>query len=133
MPHPDSPVSAFSSDFMAQVAEVIEQFEQAWQSGQQPNPEQYLPGGDAPWRAPLLRELIHTDLEYRLRAGQAPRVEDYLERFPELTADPPAVVSLIRAEHDLHRQAGRPTPWAVYAQRFPQYGTALAAQLGEAT
>ena len=39
----------------------------------------------APSEDALLVELAHVDLEFRLKAGQAARVESYLDRYPLLT------------------------------------------------
>ena len=49
--------------------------------------EDYLPAGDGLRRTVLL-ELVHADLEYRLKDGEPARVEEYMDRFPELKSDP---------------------------------------------
>ena len=56
--------------------------------------EDYLPTGNCQRRAVLL-ELVHTDLEYRLKDGEPARVEEYLAHFPELKGDPAAELELI--------------------------------------
>ena len=38
-------------------------------------------------RSAVLVELVHIDLECRLKTGEPARVESYLERFPELSQD----------------------------------------------
>jgi hypothetical protein len=65
------------------LAEILEPFENAWQRGQRPAIADYLPAG-GPQRRAALVELVHVDLERRLKAGEAIRVEVYLERYPEL-------------------------------------------------
>ena len=40
---------------------------------------------------------MHVDLEFRLKAGESARVEEYLERYPALAQDGNAVVELINS------------------------------------
>src|SRR5271155_6006951 len=94
------PASKFSVD--RQLELLLERFEQAWQAGTPPAIEDYL-SDTALDRSVLLRELVHTDLEYRLHAGEAVRVEEYLRRFPELAGDAEELLELIAAEYR-HRQ-----------------------------
>jgi hypothetical protein len=67
---PDSPRSAHAGDPVPLVAggwePVVRRFEQAWFAGQQPQIGDYLPteGRD---RAQLMLEMVHADLEFRLR------------------------------------------------------------------
>src|SRR5262245_36933504 len=60
-------------------------FEAAWRAGQRPRIDDHLPASGANRQA-LLAELVLTDLEYRLKAGEPARVEEYLRRYPELAA-----------------------------------------------
>src|SRR4051812_36456851 len=76
----------------------IKAFEAAWQGGRAPRIEDHLHAGESA-RAALLIELVHVDLEYRLKAGEPARVEAYLAAYPELAADRRAVVDLIAAEY----------------------------------
>ena len=48
---------------------VIQRFEDAWHGPSRPEIGAYLPTGAG--RVALLTELVHVDLEYRLRAGEA--------------------------------------------------------------
>src|SRR4051794_8327751 len=77
---------------------AINRFVTAWREGARPRLEDYLPAGDR-LRRTLLIELIHTELELRLKDGEAARVEDYLTRYPELAADRADVLELIVAEY----------------------------------
>jgi hypothetical protein len=56
------------------VAAFLERFGAAWQRGEQPDLADYLPA-DEPLRRAALPDLVHIDLERRLKAGQAVRVE----------------------------------------------------------
>lgn len=102
----------------------IARFEAAWQGGERPVLDDYLTG-DGPSRRAQLVELVYTDLEYRLKAGQAARVEDYLRRYPELAADRDVVLDLIAAECELRGRSSRP-PTEEYHRRFPDFLSELA-------
>jgi hypothetical protein len=82
----------------------IEAFEKAWREQQAPAIEDYL-CASGPTRRALLIELVSLDLEFRLKAGEAARVESYLGTYPELAGDPGFVEELIAAEYEL-RQPG---------------------------
>jgi serine/threonine-protein kinase len=82
-----------------QIEQLVARFEQAWIEGRQPAIETFLPQ-TVPVREAALIELVHVDCEFRAKAGQAPDVDEYLTRFPELAADP-------RALADLADQRGR--------------------------
>src|SRR5208337_721147 len=72
-------------------------------------------------RPALLRELVLEDLDYRLKAGEAPRVEMYLDRYPELRPDLEAVAGLVAAEFTLRRQQEPGLGPEEFLQRFPQF------------
>jgi serine/threonine protein kinase/formylglycine-generating enzyme required for sulfatase activity len=62
--------------------QIVERFEEAWRSEQPPCIDDFLPI-DPAQRLSALAELIQIDLERRLKRGEAIRVEDYLDRYPE--------------------------------------------------
>src|SRR5215472_10393096 len=101
------------------LKEVAERFEDAWQDGRRPSIDDCLPA-EGPLRRLALRELVHTELEYRLKAGEPARVEEYLHRYPSLRSDQEAVLALIGAEYRLRRRREEVAP-AEYRQRFPEY------------
>src|SRR5262245_48817316 len=96
-----------AADAGAEVARVVRRFEDAWQSQPPPALDDYLPD-DASLRGPVLVELIQADLQHRLKAGEAARVETYLERYPELKADRDKTLALLAAEYEArrHRESG---------------------------
>ncbi len=59
-------------------------FEKAWKAGQRPRIEDFLSETPEPGRAVLLRELIALDMDYRRRAGETPRAQEYQALFPSL-------------------------------------------------
>jgi serine/threonine protein kinase/formylglycine-generating enzyme required for sulfatase activity len=112
------------SEAMQRVEAVMRSFEDAWRRGARPRLADYLPAA-GPERWPLLVELAHEDLDYRLQAGEAARVEDYLADYPELAADSKAVLGLIAAEYQLRRRREPGCAATEYLQRFPQYAAVL--------
>jgi len=111
---------------------AVEQFEDAWRKGSRPAIEDHLPANE-PLRAMVLIELVHIDLELRLKVGQAARSEEYLARFPELTRDRATAVELIAAEYALRRRTEPGTTADEYSERFPQYRPELLAALATTT
>jgi tetratricopeptide (TPR) repeat protein len=105
--------------------EAVCEFERAWFSDHEPDIDGFLPP-DGPDRLPLLAELVHADLEFRLRAGAVVRVESYLRRYPELASDAERRAELIRTENKVRRVLGEaPTP-EEYQERFPEFADRLA-------
>ncbi len=123
--------SALPPKDWSKFKQIAERFEEAWQGGQRPALEDYLPAGSAERRLVLI-ELIHTDLEYRLKAGDPARVEDYLRRFPALTADSEVMVDLLVAEYQFRRRREPALGRAEYEIRFPQYQEVWQTRLPEA-
>jgi serine/threonine protein kinase len=106
----------------------VERFEQAWRGGRTPTVADFLPS-DSALRGPVLAELVLTDLEYRVQAGQAARVEEYLEQFPELQADLDYVANLIAKEYMLRRRREHNLEPTGFLQRFPEQREALLTRL----
>jgi serine/threonine protein kinase/WD40 repeat protein len=61
---------------------ILVRFERAWQQGR-PRLEEFVEDLPPDQRQALLTELLHLDIDYRRRAGEQPRAEDYLARFPK--------------------------------------------------
>jgi len=105
---------------------LIAAFESARRNNLEARIEDFLPTGAD--RAAVLFELVHADLEFRLDAGESARIEDYLERFPELTADANALIELIQTEYEQRqRQSGLSVE--EYLHRFPTLRAQLRACL----
>jgi hypothetical protein len=111
--------------------DVIRRFEDAWQGRSRPEIGAYLPTDTG--RTRLLTELVHVDLEYRLRAGEAARVEEYLARYPELTDDRAVMLGLIAAEHEFRRRREPGLALGEFFRRFPQFRAELPGQIAGAT
>ena len=69
---------------------VVRSFRQAINRGERPAIEAYAPEG-IPDRKAVLLELVHEELEIRIKAGEPLSLASYFVRFPELWADPAAV------------------------------------------
>jgi predicted ATPase len=110
-------------DWLA-LKDVVRRFENAWRQGPLPRIDDYLPA-DILLRARVLIELVHIDLELRLKAGEAARVEEYLARYPELGGDRAVTLVLIAAEHELRRHREPGLAVEDYLHRFPQYRAEL--------
>src|SRR4051794_14680951 len=119
-----------SEDWLV-LKDAVKRFEHAWRQTPRPGIDDYLPAG-APLRCRVLIELVHLDLELRLKAGEAARVEEYLARYPELAGDG-AALGLIAAEHQLRRRGEPGLSLDDYLRRFPQYRAELPAQIGQST
>jgi hypothetical protein len=107
-----------------QVQILTRRFEEAWQKGTPPLLDDYL-SGQGEQHLVLLGELVLTDLEYRWKAGEAIRVETYLQRYPELAADAGMALRVIRAELKLRQRQEPNVTAAEYQQRFPEFAALL--------
>src|SRR5438105_2274739 len=76
--------------------EILGRFEAAWRSGPRPRIEEFIPAPPGS-NLHLLIEIIHLDVEYRLRAGETVATNEYAVRFPDLAHEPAALLSLARA------------------------------------
>ncbi len=112
----------------AECESAIRAFEDAWRLRADPPDVEAFADADAPHPTRLLVELVHVDLEFRLRAGEDARAEDYLARFPALRAKE-LTVDLLVAEFAL-RNRHRPPAWPEELWlRFPELMGELRARL----
>jgi hypothetical protein len=111
---------------------ILKRFEDAWRGPERPDLESYRPT-PRPGNTLLLFELVHIDLDFRLRHGEPARVEQYLERYPGLKQDRAALLELIVAEYTLRRCWQTAGTSEEYLQRFPQYLQELRDRLASLT
>lgn len=107
----------------SRLEEVIDRFVKAWRKGARPRIDDFLSADDL--RHALLIELVHTELELRLKAGEAARVEEYLIRYPQLIEER-TTLSLITSERQLRQTQEPGLAWEEYSRRFPAYQDELA-------
>src|SRR5215467_7275882 len=102
VPSPE-PVPSLLTEGWWALKDAVRRFENEWRQGSRPVIDDFLPAA-GPLRNRVLIELVHIDLELRLKAGEAARVEEYLARYPELAGDRVVALGLIAAEHELRRR-----------------------------
>src|SRR5437899_1906077 len=75
---------------------AAERFEESWGPAADGPPDisAFLPATE-PVRTLVLVHCVKCDMELRRQRGELPPVADYFARFPELTADPEAQLSVI--------------------------------------
>ncbi len=112
-------------DEWGRLQRSIAWFEARWRRGERPSIDGHLRDDD-PRREELLIELVHADLEFRLKAGEAARVEEYLRRYPALARDRSTIVGLIRAEWTVRRRLETGLTLASYGERFADFRDELA-------
>jgi predicted ATPase len=111
---------------------AVKRFEDAWRRGQRPAIDDHLSADDS-LRSRLLIELVHIDLEIRLKAGEAARVEEYLTRYPQLAGDRAAALDLIAAEYELRQRVTPHLALDEYLRRFPDYRLELPGRIAAPT
>ena len=119
------PASWHAGEDWLVLREAVRRFEASWRQQSRAAIDDFLPSA-GPLRLRVLVELTHIDLELRLKAGEAARVEEYLARYPELAGDRRVVLELIAAEHELRRRRESGVTADDYRRRFPQYEPELA-------
>jgi len=139
------------STYGAKIEAIVDRFEEAWQTSPPAAVGDFLPSEDAE-RREALSALVAVDLEYRWKLANdldsvassldstvspkpavdvptRPRVEDYLQQFPELGRAETLLLELTIAEYRArHRWGDRPAH-ADYADRFPAFVEAIAVAL----
>src|SRR5690242_857230 len=101
---------------------LLDRFDRACQAGGGPRLEDFLNGEAAALPLPALMALVHVDLEYRLKAGEGARIEEYLARFPEIAGDDSRLLDLVAWECLLRRRREPEVSVEEYARRFPRLG-----------
>src|SRR5262249_43481918 len=101
--------------------EFLSRFEHTWRVGVPADFDAFVAVVPLSRRAVLLPELVFVDLEYRLKGGEAVRVEDYLKRHPDLEGNRDRVLELAAWEFELRRRTGR-VAIDEYLARFPWAG-----------
>jgi serine/threonine protein kinase len=126
------PITSPLAEDWAVLKEAIRRFEHAWRQSPRPAIDDFLPESQ-PLRTRLLIELVHIDLELRLKSGEPARVEEYLVRYPELADDRALTLELIAAEHRIRRRSEPALASSEYSQRFPNFQVELAQKIAPST
>jgi WD40 repeat protein len=108
---------------------ILRNFEVAWQGPEPPELSRFLPpGGSIP--PGMLAELVHIDLDFRLRRGEPARLEPYLEHYLPVEPDHATLLDLIAAEYHLRRCWEAEPDLEEYFRRFPAHADDLRNQFG---
>jgi tetratricopeptide (TPR) repeat protein len=114
-------LGAASTDWNARESR-LRAFDRAWREGGRPEIDNFLPETE-PDRTAVLVELARTQLEYRLKAGEPARVEEYIDRYPILRET--GLLDLVRDEWELRRRSEPDLTIEDMRQRFPELGDQL--------
>jgi tRNA A-37 threonylcarbamoyl transferase component Bud32 len=126
-----SPAESAASLLPPGLDTLVAEFEQLWLDGRRPALDDLVNGRNGPDRLSLLVELVHVELELRLKAGEDARVEEYLQRYPELAGHPDREWEIIAAEFQLRRRREPGLSVQDYVRRFPKWKTELELLAGE--
>src|SRR6516165_9424449 len=99
---------------------VIRNFEDALASGHGPRIDDYLDAAGV-HRPLVLPELVHAELEYRLKQHEPVGLESYLDLYPELRRNQEAVLELMATKYRIRRRREPALRWLDYARRFPEF------------
>lgn len=103
-----------------EVDQLVNGFKAAWTSVSPVGEIEltsYLPPLGHAQRPVALRKLVLADLKLRLQHGEAPTLESYIRRYPELGPDPS--VELILGDYRVRRSFDRHIDISSYRERFP--------------
>jgi hypothetical protein len=120
------PLSA--SDEVRRPLEPAEELARQWEQGNRVGMDALLKS-TGPLTAGQLAEVFHVDQHHRWEAGERVTAESYLQRFPEVLAEPEAAIDVIFHEFLLREQLGEPLSCEEYPNRFPQYAESLRSQI----
>jgi hypothetical protein len=74
-----------TSDPLPSIIDALcDRFETAWEEGQRPRIEDWLPHAPEQYHRRFVRELLALELGYRRRSGEQPTAAEYHARFPAL-------------------------------------------------
>jgi serine/threonine protein kinase len=113
------------------LSERIEGFLAAWDSGELPGIESFLPPPEPLMlRRMVLVELIKIDLEQRASRKMIRTLEEYAAQHPELLEQGEPPCELIYEEYHVRRSSGENVSPREYYERFPKSSEALKRLLG---
>ena len=101
------------------LGSIIEAFESALQRGEEPRLANYLP---RPEDIAVLVELIHVEMEFKLKNRAEASVYEYLASYPQLAQDHNAVVELIEAEYKFRKRLDPLLTRTSFLGLYPEFG-----------
>jgi WD40 repeat protein/Flp pilus assembly protein TadD len=127
--HASASFKDLPSEVWQRLDGLLDRFEAAWRRGEHSAFDEYLAQAGSERRI-LLVELVHAELELRLKAGEPAGVEEYLDRYPELRTDQAAVMDRVATE--FRPREGDGASQEEYQARFPENAEALKDELASA-
>ncbi len=106
---------------------AIANFEREFANGHAPLIERYVDTTDVNSQE-LFAELLHTELELKIRDGQSARVEAYAERFPQIRTQSKLYQELIYTEFRIRQLYEPGLSLEEYQKRFPDEFPGLVSQ-----
>ncbi|RMF43016.1 MAG: hypothetical protein D6753_06210, partial [Planctomycetota bacterium] len=110
------------------IDRIVERFEIAWAAGHRPQIDTFLPEGPD-LRSTVLAELVHVELEWRIKAGEKAQAEHYFARYPDAFRSRDTKLGLVRAEIQLRCRQSPDHAGAIHEEfknRFPELSNELA-------
>jgi WD40 repeat protein/serine/threonine protein kinase len=109
-----------SEEEQRQLQSWIQALETSWSEERLSAIVELLADSESGLRRLALSELAKSDMLLQWQQGRQPRVETYLETYPELAADNTVVADLALAEFQASRQSGASPDLGDLLKRFPQ-------------
>lgn len=108
----------YSSSRTAELARLVEAFEDALTRDPVADLRDFLPSDGHPLRVAVLAELVRIDLEHAWSNGRYRRLAEYLDRFPVLYEVSEALAGVAFEEYRQRRLRGDPATAAEYGQTY---------------
>ncbi|MCC9608250.1 serine/threonine-protein kinase [Blastopirellula sp. JC732] len=108
--------------------DALEALNESWQAGLLPAIEDYIPPELAS-NVQLLADVLDSDLEFRVLAGEDIRVEHYFERYPNLPANDETVIQLLLSEYKYRQRRNTLVNPQEFCERFPAYAARIRGEL----
>jgi serine/threonine-protein kinase len=112
----------------ASGGDPAERLWQQWQQGQRPDVDAFLAQA-GPLSPDEVAAVLRVDQRQRWQAGERVLAESYLERHPEVRADPEPAIDLVFNEFLLRVGRGERPDKEDYLRRFPEYADILREQI----
>ena len=125
---PMFPAASSPDETVRGLESLLDRFDALWQEGTPPPISQFAPVAH-PQRNRLLLELSLIDLEYRIKADEEVRVEDYTRAFPVFSTRSEMLIELIVCEFQQRLKADSEPELSEFVARFPDAGPQLMERL----
>ena len=109
---------------------IVEDFEDQWQAGDRPNAADFLKRHEAERQA-LLAELLHVDVEFRVRSGEDVPFDQWLQDFPELRTRTSLLAELVVQAISMSPRQRRTLAREELLAKFPECADEITARLAK--